>query len=362
MKNIIFTSLLLFFAFGKEANSQSFSNAQSVEYDSANNRYLVSNSTTKQIIAREANGTLSLLATLPFAPLGIEILGDTLYCCTPSAIYAIDKNTGAPFFNVTIAANAFLDGITHDPQGNLYITASANYFKKVYKFNTANRHFNIFVNNTVTNPNGIIYDPYDGINPRLLVVFNGANAAIKSINIADSSLTTLVTTSFSNINGIAKGKNGQFYVSVWSNNSIQRYDSTFTGGPTAMVTSGLLYPTDIYYNFNSDTLAVPADTMLNFYYFGSVTNQNKLNPDDQISIYPNPSHGEININGINHESDHLNIKLTEIASGKLVINKNYASFGNNSIRLEYGNITSGMYLMEISSAEGYVSRKKLIIE
>ncbi len=53
---------------------------------------------------------------------------------------------------------------------------------------------NIFVNNTaILQPNGIIYDAYDGINPRLVMVSWGrSSAAIKLLILQDSTMTTFV--------------------------------------------------------------------------------------------------------------------------------------------------------------------------
>jgi streptogramin lyase len=255
MKKIFSTLFFLSSLTCKLLYAQSYNSPESVEFDYANNRYLIANRAANQILQRATDGTLSIFATLSGSPYGIEIVGDTLYCCTSGTLRGVNLNTGAQIFNQTIASGAFLNGITHDPNGNLYITGFSN--SKVYRFNTATRQFNVFVNNTIAQPNGIIYDPYDGVNPRLVLASWGSNAAIRAINLVDSSMTTLVTTPFGSIDGIAKGKNGKFYIACWSNNSIQRYDSTFTNPPTAMVTSGIPSPADIFYNQISDTLAVP---------------------------------------------------------------------------------------------------------
>ena len=360
MRKIIFTAFSLLF--GQTLIAQNYSGAESVEFDYANNRYLVSNTSSNQIIARAANGTLSVFATLTAAPYGIEIVGDTLYCCTGGSLRGVNLNTGAQIFSKVIATGqVFLNGITQDPSGNLYLTGFTN--KKVYRFNTANRQSNIFVNNTTTTPNGIIYDGYDGVSPRLVLAGWGTPATIKSISLADSSISLLVNTPFGSIDGIAKGKNGNFYISCWSNNSIQRYDSTFANAPTAMVTSGISSPADIFYNQLSDTLAVPFGSNVNFYFFGDVTSQkSNLNVED-INIYPNPTAGIININGINADLKNVNLNLYELGSGKQVFSENLVNLNENtSINLKSHQLSAGIYLLELNSNDGIVSRKKLIIE
>jgi hypothetical protein len=364
MKKIFFTLLSFNLLFMNHLMAQSYSGAESVEFDYANNRYLVSNTGSNQIIARAANGTLSVFATLAGSPYGLEIVGDTLYCCTGGSLRGVNLNTGTQIFNQTIANGAFLNGITHDPSGNLYITGFASTSKKVFRFNTATRQFNVFVNNTISQPNGITYDAYDGINPRLVMVSWGNNAAIRAINLADSTMTTLVTTPFGNIDGIAKGKNGNFYISCWSPNStIQRYDSTFANAPTAMVTSGITSPADIFYNQISDTLAVPLGSNVNFYFFGDLTAQKSNLIINDINVYPNPTDGIININDLNSDLNNVSFKLIEMASGKVVHSQFIANSSQNiSINLKNNQLSSGIYLLELNANEGIITRKKLIIQ
>ena len=360
MKKNILTSFSFCILFSHYIMAQSYSGAESVEFDFANNRYLVSNTSTSQIIARAANGTLSVFATLAAAPYGIEIVGDTLYCCTGGSLRGVNLNTGIQIFSKVIATGqVFLNGITQDPSGNLYLTGFSS--KKVYRFNTATRQSNIFVNNTTTTPNGIIYDAYDGINPRLVLAGWGSPATVKSISLADSTLTTLTTTTFGNIDGIAKGKNGNFYIACWSNNSIQRYDSTFANAPTAMVTSGISSPADIYYNQLTDTLAVPFGTNVNFYFFGTLTAQKSLLSNQEINIYPNPSNGIIQISSKLNQKAAIN--LYELGTGKLVYSENTANL-NENLLLDVSNLnfTAGLYLIELISNDGVISRKKLTFE
>lgn len=363
MKKIFTTILTLCSIYAQQSLGQSYNGPESVEFDYANNRYLVSNTQTKQIISRAANGTLSVFATLSIAPYGIEIVGDTLYCCTSTSITALNLNTGAQIFNQSIATGSvFLNGITHDPQGNLYLTGFSN--KKIYRFNTATRQSNIFVNNTTTTPNGIIYDAYDGVNPRLVLAGWGTPATIKSISLADSSISLLLSTPFGSIDGIAKGKNGNFYISCWSNNSIQRYDSTFTGPATAMVTSGLTSPADIFYNQLSDTLAVPFNNNVNFYYFGTLTNaHDSYNKFDNINIFPNPACESINIELPYSVDDIITFDLFEASEGKLIYAAQPQIKGSNySIDLREIQIAKGIYLLEIRSPKGMHVTKKIVVE
>jgi hypothetical protein len=366
MKKIIFTTFSFCLLLSQTVFGQSYNSPESVEFDYANNRYLIANKGANQILARAADGTLSIFANAPGSPHGIEIVGDTLYCNTGGSLRGFNLNTGTLIFNQTITGASFLNGITHDPLGNLYLTCFST--KKVFRFNTATRQFNTFVNNTVTTPNGIIYDAYDGITPRLVLAGWGTtNATIKSISLSDSSISLLVTTPFGNIDGIAKGKNGNFYISCWSNQTIQRYDSTFANTPTAMVTTGLSNPADIFYNQLSDTLAVPfgsgSNGSVNYYFFGSLTAQKSNLHVDNISIYPNPNDGIININAFDASTKNVTLNLYEIGTGRLVFNKNIGNLNENkSIDIKNSQISAGIYILELQSNQGLISRKKLTIE
>ncbi|HRG57568.1 MAG TPA: T9SS type A sorting domain-containing protein [Bacteroidia bacterium] len=365
MKKIIFTSLIFCLGICQFVFAQTFNSPESVEFDYANNRYLIANRAANQILARAADGTLSVFASLNGSPYGIEIVGDTLYCCTSGSLRGVNLNTGLQIFNQTIASGAFLNGITHDPAGNLYLTGFSS--MKVYRFNTATRQSNIFVNNTGNTPNGIIYDAYDGVNPRLVMAGWGTPSLIKAISLSDSSLSTLVSTPFGSIDGIAKGKNGNFYISCWSNNSIQRYDSTFANSPTAMVTSGLSSPADIFYNQLSDTLAVPfgsgTNGSVNYYFFGDITSQKAIINSDIIKVFPNPTAEIININGLSTAFKNITINIYEIATGKLVYSLLTSHLNQNiTINLQDHNFSSGIYLLELSSSNEILSRSKLTIE
>jgi hypothetical protein len=362
MKKILFSIFTLCSIYTQQTFAQSYNNPESVEFDYANNRYLIANKGANQILARASDGTLSIFANAPGSPHGIEIVGDTLYCNTGSSLRGFNLNTGTLIFNQTITGASFLNGITHDPAGNLYLTCFSS--KKIYRFNTATRQSNIFVNNTTTTPNGIIYDAYDGVNPRLVLAGWGSSATIKSISLADSSISLLLNTPFTNIDGIAKGKNGNFYISCWSNNSIQRYDSTFTGPATAMVTSGLTSPADIFYNQLSDTLAVPFNNNVNFYYFGTLTNaHDSYSKFDNINIFPNPACESINIELPYSVDDIITFDLFEASEGKLIYAAQPQIKGSNySIDLREKQIAKGIYLLEIRSKKGMHVTKKIVVE
>ena len=241
-----------------------YNGPESVEYDYTNNRWLIANTDNGNILARSNTGVLSVFTAGPLAPYGIEIVGTTLYVCDGSRIKGYNLTSAAEVFNVNTGAT-FLNGITHDNSGNLYATDFSA--KKIYKIKIATQQVTTFVTGLAKSPNGIIYDQP---NNRCVFVNWGTNAPIMAVSLADSTTSTITTTTLSNCDGIAKDGAGNYYVSSWGLNGISKFNNTFMGGPTTVVTS-LSSPADIFYNTVNDTLAVPNSGNSNnvgFYYLG----------------------------------------------------------------------------------------------
>ena len=347
--NLLFTLILLNICF-TDTYSQNYQGPESVDYYPANNCYYISNTTSDQILKRSPNGTLSIFQSLSTAPYGLEIVDSILYACVGGGIRAYNLNTGSLVFNQSLGAS-FLNGITHDNNGNLFITDFAA--KKVYRMNRFTQQFNVFVNNTVDTPNGIVYDPYDGITPRLVYACWNVNAKVKAINIADSTQSTLVTTTLTSIDGIAKGNGGYFYLASWTPDAITRYDSTFTT-PTTMVT-GLNNPADIYYNWQTDTLAVPNanNNTVTFHYF-LVTGEKQISMDSGLDFYT--SGQSLILMETSKENCRVDLFSTD---GKLVCSKVISAGSRN---LELNEIPEGLYLVNLVSDSGQTRSGKIVFQ
>ena len=262
--------LLSFFSFllVLTSGAQSFDGCESVEFDVVNNRYLISNPGSGEIIARSASGVLSVFKSgISPDPYGIEIMGNTIYACCGGRIKGYDLITAAEVTNINTAAT-FLNGITHDNSGNLFATDFSG--KKIYRINPAASTFNIMASGLVQSPNGIVYDP---ANKQLVFVNWGSNAPIKAMSLADSVVTVITTTTLGNCDGIAFNGLNKYYISCWTGQKAVSFNSTFTGPPVTEVT-GLSNPADIFYNQASDTLAIPNsnNSTLRFAGFEPITN------------------------------------------------------------------------------------------
>jgi len=144
----------------------------------------------------------------------------------------------------------FANGITHN--GNdVYITDFLD--PKIYHYDIDDDNLNILIDNLTFTPNGIFYDD---IQNRILVLSWQSQAPIYELNLADTSISIIKVTNLGYLDGIAMDNNGDFYVSAWSNNAINKFNSDFSGNPT-VVLSGMDNPADIYFNRNLNVLAVP---------------------------------------------------------------------------------------------------------
>jgi len=245
-----FTSLFLFCMLYSSA--QSFSSPESVEYDANHQRYIVANTNSNNLQKVIPGSAPTLFVSNVPSPYGIAIVGDTVYvCCNSTHLRGYNLTTGALAFDVNLGGT-FLNGICTDFAGNIFVTDFSA--KKVVRYNIASQQFNYFVGTAMAKtPNGIVFDPFHN---RLVIATWGTNAPILGLNLTDSTISTLKSTTLSNIDGITIDEDGNFYAADWGSDGIYFFDSGFVNTPIKVV-SGLSNPADVSYNVLSDTIAVP---------------------------------------------------------------------------------------------------------
>ena len=141
MKAILTSLTLLLLTAPTTLFSQSYNGPESVEHDDANARYLVSNSSNGQIIARaDGTGQLSTFVTgVGAGPHGLEIVGNTVYACSGSRVKGYDLTSGTEVANINIGGQ-FLNGITSDGSANIFVTDFSA--KKIYRIDVATGNYN----------------------------------------------------------------------------------------------------------------------------------------------------------------------------------------------------------------------------
>lgn len=339
MKKITTFLYLLFSSF---VFSQSYSGPESVEYDYANSRWLIANTTSHQVLARSSSGTLTIFATLTgTGPYGIEIVGDVLYCCNGASVKGYSLVNGANVFSVNVGAS-FLNGITHDNSGNLYATDFSG--KKIYKIVIGTATFSTIATNLVQSPNGIIFDP---INNRCVFANWGSNAPIKAIDLTTFAVTTLLTTTYTNIDGIARDAAGNFYISTWGSQNVVRYDSAFAN-PPVLVAASLSNPADIFVNVVDNVLGIPnsSNNTVTFVDLNLSTSAVEEIGIKSVNITPNPVVSVVKLDFELSASMKPSVEIINLEGknvGTLYFNEE--KLQNGSIEMDLSDLSSGTYYL-----------------
>lgn len=225
---------------------------ESIVFDAARNRYLVSNFGDGYLVGIDSSGMQSYFVNTQRTSIkGLEILGDTVYVSSPSSILGFDLNTGALVMDMAIPGAGALNDVAVDSSGNLYVSDFPG--GRIYKIRLSDRAWSAFVRDSLVNPNGIYYDHP---NRRLLVCSYRSNSPIQAIALVDSSISTVVVTSLSNCDGLTQDTFGNFYVSSWATTSIYKYDNAFSRVPERIYTNSGV-PADIACNHRDNKLGVP---------------------------------------------------------------------------------------------------------
>ncbi|MEW6468635.1 MAG: T9SS type A sorting domain-containing protein [Bacteroidota bacterium] len=334
-------------------SAQSYSSPESVVYDAANNRYLISNNGNNRILARSASGVLSIFTTnISSGPHGLEIVGNTVYACDGSSVKGFDLTTAALVFNVNVGGT-FLNGICTDGVNTLFVTDFTA--KKVYKIFISTQVFSTFVTGLGPSPNGIIYD---GANNRIVWVNWGSNAPITQALLSDSSVSTVTPTTLGNCDGIVRDGAGNYYVSAWSTNSIWRFTNTF--GSPVQVVSALSSPADIYYNLANDTLVSPnsGNNTVTFHYMGSMTGANGLFSGPAFSLYPNPCNDQTAVHLSPGIASGAYIRLYDLSGAEVAAMQ--VPPAGEKIVIGTQSLAPGIYLVQLITEKGRETRKLIV--
>ncbi|TAH40387.1 MAG: T9SS type A sorting domain-containing protein [Bacteroidetes bacterium] len=355
MKKITFLAII--FISSINGFSQTYSSPESLEFDYSNDRWLISNKSANNILARSSStGDLTIFASGISSPHGIEIANDTVYVCSGGSLRAFELSTGNSVFTINLGAS-YLNGITHDST-YLYITDFSA--KNIYRFNMQTRDYSIFVPGLAKTPNGIIFDQ---ANNRCVFVTWGSNAPIMAFYVTTGVVSTLISTSLSNCDGIAIDGPGDFYVSSWGLNGITKFDQDFIAPPVNVVT-GLTSPADIFYNVLSDTLGVANSGSLSnttYHFLGTTTGTNKIiNSSAEFSVFPNPLRSSSEIRYTLNKKCIVKISIVSM-SGEIidVLVDNIFNAGIYNLSLLRKNLPAGNYLIDFN-CDGHSQSKKIV--
>ncbi|MBS1514945.1 MAG: T9SS type A sorting domain-containing protein [Bacteroidetes bacterium] len=359
MKKLIIFLFLLFLA---NSSFSQYGSPESVTYDSTGKRYIISNMSTNSLLQRNQDGTVTTFVTGTSSPHGLAVYNGNVYVACGGTVRGYRLSDATLILNVNLGAS-FLNGMDVDANGILYVSDFSA--KKIYKVNTNTQTFWVYVANTVSTPNGVCVDA-----PRNRVLFCnwGSNAPVKAINLADSSVTTVATTSYSNCDGIKMDRNNNVYISTWGSSGVIKYDVNFTGAPTLVIT-GLSSPADIFVNKKSDTLASPntGSNTVTFHFLnnptGVETGSATVKDFQLYQNFPNPFNPSTSISFNLAKQGFVNLSVYNI-NGRLVkeLLDEKMNEGMHSINFNASDLASGIYTYRLQAEGVSVSRNMVLVK
>jgi hypothetical protein len=359
-KLFIISSVFLSFFFLVGSSNAQYSSPESVAYDSTGKRYIIANTNTNSLLQRSQSGTVTTFVTAAPSPHGLAIYNGNVYVACNGTVRGYKLSDASLILNVNLGAT-FLNGMDVDANGVLYISDFSA--KKIYKLNVNTQAFWVYIANTVSTPNGVCVDA-----PRNRVLFCnwGSNAPVKAINLVDSSVTTVATTTYSNCDGIKMDRNNNVYVSTWGSSGVFKYDVNFTGTPTLVIT-GLSSPADIFINKKSDTLVSPntGNSTVTFHFLNNPTNVG--NNNSQIKDFhlnqnfPNPFNPSTSISFYLNKQGFVNLSVYNI-KGQLVkeLLNEKMNEGAQSVQFNASELPSGIYSYKLNF-EGMTEVKNMVL-
>lgn len=250
MKTILSALVLLFLLHGA-LFSQTYNNPESIVFDKTGNRYFISNKGGNTIVQLDSAGILTNFVVNGLnAPKGLLIVGDTLISVNNTAVKGYKLSDTSLVLNVSITGSSFMNDVTYDGKGNLYISDSST--DKIFKLNLADNTYSTLISSNI-DPNGLLYDETTN---SIIICSTGSNAKIQSYSLTNGTLSTLVTTSLSSLDGLAKDNCGNIYVSSWGQSGVYVFDSIFQY-PPVKISNGHNGPADISINIDEQVLAIP---------------------------------------------------------------------------------------------------------
>ena len=342
---------------------------ESAAFDSTHNLYLVSNYGDGSVVQINANGTQDYFITGLGKCLGNHITGNTLYVSVKDysgitggvGVLGINLTTAQIEFSVAITSATTLDGIASDTSGYLYVIETSG---KIFKIAIGSQNYSLYISSGLAAyPQDCIYDE---ANNRLIVVAAASYAPIQSVNLEDSTISTMVIPPFGSMDGITIDQYRNIYIATHQGGCVYRYDSAFNN-PPQLISSGHNGPAGPHYNKRDNILAVP-----NFY-----SNSVDLIPVSLSSVeeekstltelfelyqnYPNPFNPVTKIKYEIPQSANASLKVYDVLGNEIVtlINEEKPA-GSYQIEFDGVDLPSGIYFYQLKS-NSYINTKKMVL-
>lgn len=243
---------------------------ESVLYDSDSDVYLVSNINGSPTDVDD-NGYISIVnpdgsitnlkwisgesdeVTLS-APKGMAIVGNTLYVTDITAVRMFDKSTGEMIGSVDVPGATFLNDLTPDGEGGVYVTDSG--FNPDFSSSGTDAVWHIDGDGNLTEvvkstdlmgPNGIVVA--DGM---IYVVGFGGNKIFTVT--PEGEITTVAELPTGGLDGIVQGSDGRLLVSSWEGQMVYAVDGE---GIAEALIEEVPSPADIGFDAKRNLVLIP---------------------------------------------------------------------------------------------------------
>jgi DNA-binding beta-propeller fold protein YncE len=323
---------------------------EGVVFDSVNNRYLVANATSGEIVAVDMEGNQSIFTTGLGIPLGLHIFNDILFAANndPAQLIGFDLQTAAIVKLINFNNAMGLSGIEIDNSGYLYLVDQIG---KIYKVNLQTDSYSTFVNSSQLNGlQGILLDEDDN---RLIAVGFPYNSPVYGIDLSDSSFSVITTTSIGRFTGIAGDASGNVYATSWRTNCVHKWDSEFTN-PVEVFSTGHDQPTGICCNDRDAIMAVSnyGSSTVDFIPMNTSHVEDEIVPTEFVSskCYPNPFNNSTQIEYSLLADTHVEISIYDLLGRKIETPINqFQTAGHHIIVWNADHLSSGIYFYTINA-------------
>ncbi len=342
------------------------SNPESIEYDFHSNLYFVSNWGDGNIIQINESGQQSVFHSGFPRLAGLYKYGNILYVAANLdpyvGVYGLNAGTGQIVAEIPIPGTGLMNDITSDTSGNLYVTDF--YDSKIYKIKMSDYSVSLFVGTGLSYPNGIVFDARHN---RLLTACQGSlSYPIKAISLTDTTVSVLVYTYYTGVDGLAFDNEGRLYFSTWQTNAVYRYDTTYQNDPE-LVSDGYNGPADIYINKLSNRLCVPDfynDTIKFVELYPSAINEEPIPSGFVLAQnYPNPFNASTMIQYDLPRQSSVTIEIFDILGRKIeTLVEGIRPPGENLAIWDAGPRSSGIYYYRAIFGDMHYLKSMILIK
>lgn len=242
-------------AVGFRLEDVGFQTPESVRYDPQADVYLVANINGSPG-SKDGNGFISQISpqgeivalkwidgeaddvTLN-GPKGMAFAGDTLYVADIDAVRLFHRDTGEPQGEIEIAGAQFLNDVTADEDGTIYVTDSSS--GAIHKIVDGTAE----ILTTINSPNGIVAQ-----DEMLLVTSETAILLLQT----DGETTPKYTAPKGGLDGLILLADGAILVSSWQGAAIYHIDAA---GNVTDIASGISGPADIGWDTQRSLVLIP---------------------------------------------------------------------------------------------------------